>query len=389
MARSTEPTPARPTPAQIAADINAMLKGDVMQLGNDPRYVVEYLPSGVMPFDLLLQGGLARGRMIELYGTWSSLKSLIGYSAIATSQAAGLTTALLDTEHAFDPEWATQCGVNVKEMIGSRPVSGEEAFDVAEALIRSGVDLLVLDSVATLLPESEREKGMAGEKTQPGRLAQLMSRGLRKITAANSRTAILFINQVRMNIGVTFGNPEQAAGGKALPFYASQRINMKKTGKVTEDSQLWDGTAWKPTKLQIAQRFSAQLEKSKLNAPQREMHFTWDYRSSRIDEPAFLVAQGMEIGLIDKRGNTWEYETVKAVGRDKFVAGLAGNQQAMESLQTKVYQHHKMPLSSYRGAVAAPKSVVAKPKVVKRAASAPASTLAAVPAASDTTPATE
>ena len=200
----------------LAAELNKKLGSEAISLGSDPKWKVSYLSTGIVAVDYLLQGGLPRGRFIEIYGDYSTLKTYVALRAIATTQAAGGKCALVDTEHSFDPEWAVSCGVDIAALMLSQPETGEEAVDAGEVHIRAGVDLLVFDSVASLLPKSEQEVQLGRKTPQPARLAALMSLAMRKLTAANSSTAVLWINQTRMNVGVTFGSPETTPGGKAL-----------------------------------------------------------------------------------------------------------------------------------------------------------------------------
>ena len=302
----------------LMSEINAALKSPVLRLGSDLDLKVDYFPTGVLPIDILLQGGIPRGRFVTITGDWSTLKSYIGLKAIASTQANGGTCALIDTEHSFDPSWATQLGVDVGQLILMQPESGEIAIDTAEALVRGNVDLIVFDSVAATLPQSERNKRLHDESVQPARIAALMSVGLRKLTAANKKTAIIWINQLRMNVGVTFGNPEVATGGRSLPYYSSYIINVKKTGKITRSVKTWDGDKWIDTKETYAQKFRAHVEKSKLSAPHREVHFVWDHELNSVDEISFLIAAGLESGYITQSGASWEFDGVKVRGREAF-----------------------------------------------------------------------
>lgn len=367
--------------------INGAMKKDVITMGSDDRFQTRLLPTGVLPIDILLQGGVARGRMTGISGTWSSLKTLIALRLCGTTQAGGDLAGFIDSERTFDRDWATQAGVNTTDLLYVRPQTGEEGFDALEAMIRSRVGVVVVDSVSALLPQSEREQAMADEKTQPGVLARLMSKGLRKVTAANEDTAIVWLNQTRMQIGMTFGNPETATGGMALPFYLSQHVVMRKTAKVTMPSPIWNGEAWiKDSKVQVAQRFSASLEKSKLNMPQRAVHFEWDFRSAEINLPGFLIGQCLELGLVAQKGSSWSFDGVKAVGRQKFVDKVAADPELMRKMENAVRQAHQMPLSSYRGTEPRPKSEGARPRAVKRSGTARGSTPAAAAGASGTTP---
>ena len=206
---------------ELAAAVNAALGKNAVIMGSDPYLEVTFLPTEVDPIDDLFFGGLPFGRFVEIFGDYSTLKSYVGYKAIASAQKRGLLAALIDTEHAFDPKWAEDIGVNLKELIYKQPETGEKGIDLAEVLIRGGVDIIVFDSVAAALPKSEQVIMLGGDKNiQPARLAQLMSLAMRKLTAANKKTTVLWINQTRVNVGVMFGTNETVPGGKALPFYA-------------------------------------------------------------------------------------------------------------------------------------------------------------------------
>jgi recombination protein RecA len=305
--------------------INATLKAPVLKMANDEDLKVTYLPTGVLPIDTLLGGGIPRGRFTTVTGDWSTLKSYVGLRAIATTQAGGGTCALIDTEHSFDPQWATDLGVDVDSLILQQPESGELAIDTAEALVRGGCDLIVFDSVAATLPQAERNKRLHDENVQPARIAQLMSVAMRKLTAANSHTAIFWINQLRMNIGVTFGNPEVATGGKSLPYYSSYIVNIRKTGKITRSVKTWDGEKWIDTKETYGQKFRAYVEKSKLSAPHREVHFVWDHEQNSVDEIGYLIAMGLESGYITQNGAMWECNGIKVRGKDKFKEEVKNN----------------------------------------------------------------
>lgn len=323
--------------------VNNTLGGDVLKMATAKEFTVDYIPTGVLPMDILLHGGLPRGRFVEIYGDYSSLKSYIGLSAIAQTQKKGGVAAVIDTEHSFDEEWAKSIGVNTKALIIQRPENGELAIDTAEALIRAKVDLIVFDSVAAALPKAEQEKRLFGEKVQPGRLAYLMSVGLRKLTAANEHTSMLWINQTRLNIGITFGSPEAIPGGKSLPFYASFRISMKKVGKVTRNVKQYDGEKWADAKEQIGQKYKAEVTKSKLSRPFRDVFFTWDLSTATIASTEFAIAQGLELGLIHQKGNTWSFENLKAVGRPKFIDALKADVPAQTALENKIREHYNLP----------------------------------------------
>lgn len=309
----------------LAADVNKFLGTDAVKMASDPSLVVEYLPTGVGPMDYLLNGGIARNRFIELFGGYSVLKSYVGLRAIATTQANGGVCALVDTEHAFDPEWATSLGVDTSALLLPPTATGEQAIDVTEYLIRQDVDLIVWDSVAATLPQTEQKKRLADENVQPARLAQLMSTGLRKLNAANSRSAILCINQTRMNVGITFGNPEVAAGGRSLPYYASMRVNMSIAGRnrVQREAVGPDGKMTKVNHV-AGMTIRAKLEKSKLSQPNTEVVFYFDTDSGSVDEIGWQIAQMINDGVILKQGAMYTYGQNKYRGMEQLRKAIEG-----------------------------------------------------------------
>lgn len=311
------------TPQDLMKQINKAMGEGTVRLASDPDLQVTYLPTGILPIDVLLEGGLPRGRFTEIFGDYSTLKSYVGLCAIAETQAMGGACALVDTEHAFDPDWAISLGVDVDDLIYQTPITGELAVDVTEALIRQGVHLVVWDSVAATLPQAERDKRAHDEKLQPARLAALMSQAMRKLTAANSKTAILMINQTRINVGQMFGSNEAVPGGKALPFYASYRMALRKSTRLTRTVKVWDGDKNVNVKETYGQKIRATVEKSKLNRPHRDAYFIFNLDRGEVDEASFMVAYGLEHGLVEKDGNTWRVK-----GSKKGVVG-AGNFQDM------------------------------------------------------------
>lgn len=335
---------------QLRQQINKMMGGNVLQSGSDERYKVTYMPTGLLPFDIALNGGVPRGRFVTVTGAYSTLKSYLGLKAIATTQQAGGIAALIDTEHAFDPEWAESLGVDTKELIVWPPldseedVTGEEALDMAEVLIRNKVDLIVFDSVAASLPQAEQNKRLSKESVQPGRLAALLSLAMRKLTASNQKTGVMWINQLREQIGVTFGNPEKATGGRALPYYSSIILNIRTAGWLTEPAKVFDGNEYKTTKLKVGQQFVAQVQKSKLSTPWTDIHFDYDMRTGSLDIARFLFAQGVQMGEITKTGNTWQHGSLKAVGKGKFMEALKTDPEALSNLEASVRVQHGLPV---------------------------------------------
>lgn len=373
----------------LRQEINKMMGGNVLQMGSDKRYEVEYMSTGVLPIDILLNGGIPRGRFVTLTGAYSTLKSYIGLKSLAAVQASGGVCALIDTEHAYDPAWAETLGVNTSELIvwppldSDQDVTGEEAFDMAEVLIRSKVDLIVFDSVAASLPQQEQNKRLSKESVQPGRLAALLSLAMRKLTAPNQKTGMLYINQLREQIGVTFGNPEKATGGRALPYYSSIIVNIRAAGYVTEEVKVFTGDKNASTKRKVGQVFVGQVQKSKLSTPWTDLYFNYDMRTSEIDLKTFLFAQGVELGEITKKGNTWTCHGIKAVGKDAFLKKLAAEEDVLKSLEAAIRAKHGLPLlgpPSGRG-----KTKAAASKALSSGSAAPKRTLARGQAASAST----
>jgi recombination protein RecA len=295
------------------AFINQQFGAGTMVPASDPRWEVKLLPTGLSPIDHLLQGGIPFGRFVMFHGDYSTLKSYVGLCAIASAQKRGLIAALIDTEHAFDPAWAKSLGVNLDDLIMppyDKISTGEKAIDMAESLIRGGVDLIVFDSVAATLPQVEQQQSME-EKTQMARQAALMSKAMRKLTAVNKKTAVIWINQTRVNIGVMFGNPESIPGGKALPFYSSYIVGLYKGAKVKSDIAVYlpnaDGKPVKKVlKQTTGQQIRAVLAKSKLNAPHRETTFTFSHATGSIDDWEYLANIALSEGLIGyERGRWW------------------------------------------------------------------------------------
>jgi len=339
--------------------INGLLGPGTIKMASDSDLLVEMLPSGVLPIDVLLDGGLPRGRITEVFGDFSTLKSLIAYCLIAETQSSGGVAALVDTEHAFDPQWAENMGVDVGALLMPPVVTGEEAVDVIQALVASGVDLVVWDSIAATLPQDEANKRLSKENIQPARLAALMSAAMRRINAVNKKTAILCINQTRTKVGIVFGNPESIPGGKALPFYASYRIAMRKAGKITEDAHRWDGEKLVTVKKTIGVKMKCELLKSKLSSPDRTLFFVWDPRKGEIDTIGFLIAAGLEHGLIKLvtakgKPKKWTMGSQTWTGDAAFRGYLASSPKAKSTIRTAALAGGRGPGS--------PKVVVPKGK---------------------------
>lgn len=308
-------------------------------MASDPDLEVRRWPTGLIPLDYALDGGIPRGRFIEVYGGYSTLKSYFLYAALGAVQKQGGKVGLIDTEHSFDPEWATELGVNVNDLYISRPQVAEQGIGVLEALIRNKFDLVGFDSIAAAIPKQHQEVA-PGEDTQPGALARVMSKGLARLNAANKHTAAIFINQTRQKIGVTFGPTETTSGGKAMEFYASYRMSFRRTGKVTQDIEVFDGKAMAKAKQVVAHNIAMTLDKSKLSAPHRETWFDYDLTTGKIDNRSFLLAQGIERGMITRSSaGHWNVPSVmpKPIhGKDNFYAYLDKNPEVEEWLMTEI-----------------------------------------------------
>lgn len=319
--------------SDIAAAVNKAMKEDVVGFASDIK--ITNIPTGVLPIDYMLGGGLPRGRFTEFFGDYSTLKSYVALKAIASAQSLGGTTAIIDTENAFDPEWAIKCGANPDDVIYQNPPTIEYAIDSTEALIRAGVDLIVWDSVAASLPQTEANKREHDEKHQPARLAAAMSRATRKLNAVNSNTALLWINQTRMKVGIMYGSPETTPGGKSLPFFASHRVAMRKAGNVTETSKSHDGYTGKTVKLKTGVKIRASLEKSKLTKPHQDVLFTFDLRTGEVDEVRWMVAQAIADGRIEKKGSMyWLDEDQKVKGIEGMIDLVRTSKSMEKSLRS-------------------------------------------------------
>jgi recombination protein RecA len=326
----------------LRREINKMVGKEVINKGSDEKFQTSFMPTGVLPFDIMFGGGIPRNRYVELTGDYSTLKSYLALNAIREQQQAGGICAVIDTEHAFDPEWARQQGVKVEDLLLIWPDTGEEAVDAMELMIRNQVDLLVLDSIAATLPQAEANKRLSKESIQPGRLAALMSAAFRRLTAANSRTGLLLINQLREQIGVTFGPTEKAPGGRATGFYASMRVNCRKAGKVTRPVEISGFEKNITAKEMVGQTYRMTVEKSKLNRPWREMYFDFDLEREEIDIEKFLMLQCMDLGLLTRTGNTWHYEGTKvAIGSKQGILDyIHKNKDLQLVMEAKVREHH-------------------------------------------------
>ena len=301
-------------------------KGSVMRLGSDDRAPVEVIPTGSIALDVALGiGGLPRGRIVEVYGPESSGKTTVALHAIANAQRAGGIAAFIDAEHALDPEYAKALGVDTDALLVSQPDTGEQALEIADMLIRSGsIDIIVIDSVAALTPKAEIE-GEMGD-THVGLQARLMSQALRKLTGAlsNTKTTAIFINQLREKIGVFFGSPETTAGGKALKFYASVRLDIRRI------ETLKDGTE------AVGNRTRVKVVKNKMAAPFKQAEFDIIYGVG-ISREGSLIDFGVDQGIVKKSGAWYTYEGDQlGQGKENSRNFLLSNPKIADEIEQKI-----------------------------------------------------
>ena len=301
-------------------------KGSVMRLGDESRAPVEVIPTGSIALDIALGiGGLPRGRVVEIYGPESSGKTTVALHAVASAQAAGGIAAFIDAEHALDPDYAKSLGVDTDALLVSQPDTGEQALEIADMLIRSGaLDLIVIDSVAALVPRAEIEGEMGDSHV--GLQARLMSQALRKITGAltTTNTTVIFINQLREKIGVMFGSPETTTGGKALKFYASVRLDVRRI------ETLKDGTD------AVGNRTRVKVVKNKVAPPFKQAEFDIIYGQG-ISREGSLIDVGVEQGIIRKSGAWYTYDGDQlGQGKENVRTFLRENPDVADELEKRI-----------------------------------------------------
>ncbi|MCL5093916.1 MAG: recombinase RecA [Patescibacteria group bacterium] len=297
-------------------------KGSIMNMGETHAINVQMIPTGSIALDLALGGGVPKGRIIEIYGPESSGKTTLAYHIMAEVQKAGGIAAFIDAEHAMDPEYAKNIGVDIEKLLVSQPDTGEQALEICEQLVRSnGIDVVVIDSVAALVPRAEIE-GEMGD-AHMGLQARLMSQALRKLTGIVSKTntVVIFINQIRMKIGVMFGNPETTTGGNALKFYASVRMDIRKTGQITDGDTV------------IGNNVRVKVVKNKVAPPFRTAEFDIMYNEG-ISRSGEVLALGEKMDLIRKSGAWYEMASDEKMGQGREAAKqfLKDNPKILESL---------------------------------------------------------
>ncbi len=300
--------------------------GSIMRLGDKPQVDIEVISTGSLKVnDALGIGGLPKGRIVEIYGPEMSGKTTLTLQTIAQCQKAGGTCAFIDAEHAMDPTYAEKLGVNVADLLISQPDNGEQALEIAEQLVRSGaIDMVVIDSVAALTPKSEIEGDMGD--SQVGKQARLMSQALRKLTSivSQTNTLVIFINQIRMKIGVMFGSPETTTGGNALKFYASVPIDIRRTGTIKNGEEV------------IGNETKVKIVKNKVAPPFREIHTELIYGEG-ISISREVLELGVEKNIIEKSGAWYSYNGDRiGQGKEKVMAFLLENPHMMDKIKEKV-----------------------------------------------------
>jgi len=305
-------------------------KGSIMRLGkNDRSMDVETVSTGSLGLDIALGiGGLPRGRVVEIYGPESSGKTTLALHCLAEAQKKGGICAFIDAEHALDPIYARKLGVNVDDLLISQPDAGEQALEIADTLVRSGaVDVLVIDSVAALVPRAELE-GEMGD-SQPGLQARLMSQALRKLTASinRSNTMVIFINQIRMKIGVMYGSPETTSGGHALKFYASVRLDIRRIGAIKERDEV------------VGNQTRVKVVKNKLAPPFKQVEFDIMYGEG-VSKTGELIDLGVKAGVVEKSGTWFSYDSQRiGQGRENAKAFLKSNPDMAAKIETAIRQN--------------------------------------------------
>ncbi len=301
-------------------------KGSIMRMGTDTKVKVESIPTGAINLDAAIGiGGIPRGRITEIYGPESSGKTTLCLHVVANAQRAGGVAAFIDAEHALDIEYARKLGVDVENLLVSQPDTGEQALEICEILVRSGaIDVVVIDSVAALVPKAEIEGDMGDSHV--GLQARLMSQALRKLTGAiaRSKTSVVFINQLREKIGVMFGNPETTTGGKALKFYASLRLDIRRIGPVKDKEDV------------VGSHVRVKVVKNKVAPPFKQAEFDIMYAEG-ISHASLVLDIAAEAGIIDKSGAWYSYNGAKiGQGRENAKMYLKDNQTLMTEVEEKV-----------------------------------------------------
>lgn len=313
-------------------------KGTVMRLGDEAAHDIEAISTGSLALDIALGiGGLPKGRIVEIYGPESSGKTTLTLQVIAACQRQGGTAAFIDAEHALDPNYARRLGVNTDDLLVSQPDTGEQALEIADMLVRSGaIDVIIVDSVAALTPKAEIEGEMGDQHM--GLQARLMSQALRKLTGniKRSNTLVIFINQIRMKIGVMFGNPETTTGGNALKFYASVRLDIRRISSVKEGDEV------------IGSETRVKVVKNKVAPPFKQAEFDILYNKG-ISKESEIINLGVQMGLIDKAGAWFSYQGQRiGQGKENARQFLCENQAMASELESKIREMAIIPPSQQK-----------------------------------------
>ncbi|MEQ1688483.1 MAG: recombinase RecA [Sphingopyxis sp.] len=323
---ANSPERQRALEAALAQIDRAFGKGSAMKLGSREAMEIESISTGSLGLDIALGiGGLPRGRVVEVYGPESSGKTTLALHVIAEAQKSGGTAAFVDAEHALDPIYARKLGVNIDELIVSQPDTGEQALEIVDTLVRSNaIDVLVIDSVAALVPRAEIEGEMGDSHV--GLQARLMSQSLRKLTGSISRSncLVIFINQLRMKIGVMYGNPETTTGGNALKFYASVRLDIRRTGQIKDREEI------------VGNATRVKVVKNKVAPPFKQVEFDIMYGEG-ISKVGEILDLGVKAGLVEKSGAWFSYDSVRiGQGRENSKQFLKDNPEMMNRLEAAI-----------------------------------------------------
>ena len=308
-------------------------KGSIMRLGKNQQAVeIDTVSTGSLGLDIALGvGGLPRGRVVEIYGPKSSGKTTLTLHVIAEAQKKGGVCAFVDAEHALDPIYARKLGVNLNDLLISQPDTGEQALEITDTLVRSGaIDVLVIDSVAALTPRAEIE-GEMGD-SQPGLQARLMSQALRKLTASISRsnTMVIFINQIRMKIGVMYGSPETTSGGNALKFYASVRLDIRRIGAIKDRDQV------------VGNQTRVKVVKNKVAPPFKQVEFDIMYGEG-VSKAGELIDLGVKAGVVEKSGSWFSFDSIRlGQGRENAKAHLKGNPEMADRIERAIRERAEL-----------------------------------------------
>jgi recombination protein RecA len=305
---------------------NKFGEGAIMKFGETMKVNVDAIPTGCLSLDIALGiGGVPRGRIIEIFGPESSGKTTLAQHIVSEVQKLGGIAAFIDAEHALDPDYAAKIGINIKDMLISQPDTGEQALEILETLVRSNaVDVIVIDSVAALVPQKEIEGEMGDQHM--GLQARLMSQALRKLTGvvSKTKTVVIFINQIRHKIGVFFGNPETTTGGNALKFYSSVRIEVRRSAQIKQADKI------------IGNRVKTKVVKNKVAAPFKTCEFDIMYNEG-ISISGDLLDTGTACGVVKKSGNSYSFEDIKlGVGRENAKRFLRADKKLMQAIRKKI-----------------------------------------------------